>query len=279
MPKGLIYILVILLIALLIPPALIAATRTTEKKKPRVHYIQDMDNQHRFEMQQVSPYVEGEHGERNYLFNDQRIMRPPVEGSVARGELDVDEHYTKGLAGGAWADTFPPRIDMNEAMIRRGQDRFNIYCTPCHGGAGYGDGIVHVRAMKLVTAGVNGTTWVAPKSLHEAAIREQPLGQTFNTITNGVRTMPPYGDQIPVADRWAIVAFVKALQRSQHAEPGDLPSGIDVNRLPLDELTQAEIEAAAAQPTAAEQEAQQRESQQQEQAQDSEDAAQTENQP
>lgn len=246
MPKGLLYILTIVLIALLIPPAIIASARTTVKKKPRVHYVQDMDNQHRFEMQQVSPYVEDEHGRRNYLFQDQRIMRSRVPGTIARDEVVNDDHYNRGLIGDEWAKTFPAEVTVDEALIRRGQDRFNIYCTPCHGGAGYGDGIVHQRAMRLLTAGTNGTTWVAPKSLHEQAIREQPIGQIFNSITNGVRTMPEYGDQIPTNDRWAIVAYVKALQRSQHARTSDLPAGVNVNSLPMDKLSQEEIDAANA---------------------------------
>lgn len=244
MPKGLLYILTILTIALLIPPAIIASARTTPKKKPRVHYIQDMDNQHRFEMQHISPYVEDENGERMYLFQDERIMRPPVAGTVAHNNAGLDDHYNRGLVGDAWATDFPSQITVNESLVVRGQDRFNIYCTPCHGGAGYGDGIVHQRAMKLVTAGMNGTTWVAPKSLHEKAIRDQPIGQIYNSITNGVRTMPPYGDQIPTNDRWAIVAYVKALQRSQHAAPADLPQGVDINSLNVQKLSEQEREAA-----------------------------------
>lgn len=233
MPKFLVYILLILLIAMLIPPAIIASARTTVKKKPRVHLVQDMDNQHRFEMQHV-----------NKLFNDGRAMRPAVPGTVGRGQLDDDAHFIKGLNGDAWATGFPSQIEVNETLVLRGQDRFNIYCTPCHGGAGYGDGMVHQRAMQLLTAGKNGTTWVAPKSLHEAAIRAQPIGQIFNTITNGVRTMPAYGDQIPVADRWAIVAYIKALQRSQHATAADLPSGTNIDQLDIEKLSPEEIKAA-----------------------------------
>jgi mono/diheme cytochrome c family protein len=84
--------------------------------------------------------------------------------------------------------------------------------------AGYGDGIVNKRGMELMNLGTNGTAWVQPKSIHDADVREQPPGQIYNSITNGVRTMPAYGSQIPVPDRWAIVAYVKALQRSQNAK-------------------------------------------------------------
>ena len=83
--------------------------------------------------------------------------------------------------------------------------------------------MINQRAMDLVNLGLNGTTWVQPKNMHEQLIREQPVGQTFNTITNGVRNMSGYAAQIPTEDRWAIVAYVKALQRSQAADLNDLP--------------------------------------------------------
>ncbi|HIA72022.1 MAG TPA: cytochrome c, partial [Phycisphaerales bacterium] len=87
---------------------------------------------------------------------------------------------------------------------------------------GFGDGLVHHRANQLVETGVNGTTWVAPKNLHEDVIKEQPVGELFNTITNGVRTMSAYASQITIEDRWAIVAYVKALQLSQDADPASV---------------------------------------------------------
>ena len=105
------------------------------------------------------------------------------------------------------------------SLLLRGQGRFNIYCSPCHGAGGFGDGLVHHRANQLVETGVNGTSWVAPKNLHEDAIKAQPVGQLFNTITNGVRTMSGYGSQITTEDRWAIVSYLKALQLSQDADP------------------------------------------------------------
>jgi mono/diheme cytochrome c family protein len=206
MPKIIITIALIMLTAAAIPPALIAQARAVRSKKPRIHLVQDMDNQPRFEAQHA-----------NALFADGRAMRPPVEGTVARGELRADDHLYRGISGGAWATTFPATIDVTMQLMERGRQRFNIYCQPCHGAAGYGDGIVNKRAMELLNLGTNGTTWVAPKSIHEQQIREQPIGQLYNSITNGVRNMPPYGPQIPVADRWAIVAYVKALQRSQNA--------------------------------------------------------------
>ncbi len=210
MPKAIVFITLMLITAAAVPPALIAQARAVHSSKPRIHYIQDMDNQPRFEAQHANP-----------LFADGRAMRPPVPGTVARGELRADDHYHRGITRGEWATVFPAQVEVSMTLLQRGRERFGIFCQPCHGAAGYGDGMVNKRAMELVNQGVNGTTWVQPKSLHEQQIREQPIGQIFNSITNGVRTMPPYGPQIPVADRWAITAYVKALQRSQNAGEAD----------------------------------------------------------
>ncbi len=212
MPKIFFYGSLVLICLAMIPPALIARARAVNSPLPRIHPIQDMDNQPKFRAQHQSS-----------IFADGRAMRPTVPNTVARGELREDDHYWRGVAGGKWAEAFPPRVDVTLELLERGRERFNIYCQPCHGLAGYGDGMIDRRAMELVNRGVNGTAWVQPKSLHEPQIREQPVGQIFNSISNGVRTMPAYGPQIPVADRWAIVAYVKALQRSQNAELSDVP--------------------------------------------------------
>ena len=211
MPKALFWGSMFLFAAVLIPPAMIAQFRAMNSSKPRIHFIQDMDNQPRFEAQHASA-----------LFADGRAMRPPVAHTVARDQLWEDDHFQRGIVSGQWATTFPSQLSVTLEMIEYGRQRFGIYCTPCHGVAGYGDGIVNKRALELVNLGLNGSTWVQPKSLHEQAIREQPLGQLFNSITNGVRNMPPYGPQIPVADRWAIISYVKALQRSQSPNQRDL---------------------------------------------------------
>ena len=211
MPKVIVVVTIIIVTAAIIPPTLIARARAVNSTKPRIHFVQDMDNQPKFRAQHPNP-----------IFRDRRAMRPPVEGTVARGHLDEDDHFHRGIVRNAWATTFPEQVPVTRALLERGQQRFGIYCAPCHGLAGYGDGMVNRRAMELVNLGLNGTTWVQPKSLHEAQILDQRIGQLFNTITNGVRNMPAYGPQIPVADRWAILAYVRALQRSQNAEPDDL---------------------------------------------------------
>ena len=195
-----------------IPFALAAMAQAVPSSHTRIHIIQDMDNQPKFRAQHANP-----------LFADGRAMRPVVAGTVAQGQLEADDHYNRGVVDNDWATTFPPQVQVNLDLVYRGQDRFNIYCTPCHGYAGYGDGMINQRAMDLVNLGLNGTTWVQPKNMHEQLIREQPVGQTFNTITNGVRNMSGYAAQIPTEDRWAIVAYVNALQRSQTADLNDLP--------------------------------------------------------
>jgi mono/diheme cytochrome c family protein len=226
-----------------VPPAIVAHMRAVPNETRRIHIIQDMDNQHRIKAQAPSPtfHVPGVEQPVS-MFIDNRGMRPQVDGTVARGELFGDDHFDRGVVSGGdgleWAATFPDNITVNEALIRRGQERFGIYCMPCHGAAGYGDGLVHQRANKLMMAGVNGTVWVQPKSLHEELIRAQPVGQIFNSITNGVRNMAGYEAQIPTADRWAIVAWVKTLQRSQHASPNDLTAS---ERASLETVTSTQI--------------------------------------
>ena len=201
--------------------------------KPRVHIFQDMDNQARFKTQQV-----------NDLFADRRADRPDVSGTVARGEAKTDDHLWRGWVDGDWATGFPADLTVDMTFVQRGRERFAIYCTPCHGGAGYGDGMIHQRAMELMANPVisNGTNWVPPGNLHAEAVRIQPVGQIYNSITNGIRNMRGYAAQIPVEDRWAITAYVKALQRSQTAQPGDVDA--DLDDLPLYDLRPPTEEAA-----------------------------------
>lgn len=193
----------------LIPPMFILRARVSTTPTPRVHLVPDMDNQAKFKAQS-----------RNDLFADHRAMRQPVAGTVARGELYLDTHMHQGLVDGKWADTFPIAVD--DALLARGRERYGIYCAVCHGASGYGDGVVAKRAEQLQLQGK--ATWVAPSSYHEGDPLTRAPGHIFNSITNGIRTMPAYGDQISAADRWAIVAYVKALQRSQAATLDDVPA-------------------------------------------------------
>jgi mono/diheme cytochrome c family protein len=206
-PRALVIGGMIVVCLLLFPPLIVANMRSSLKEEPRIHLIQDMDNQPRYKAQQFNP-----------VFADGRAQRQPVAGTVARGDFPTDAHFRTGRLDGDWTTAFPPRVTIDEDLLRRGQQRFMIYCAPCHGYGGAGDGIVHQRAIKLNTAG-----WVVPTSMLSDNVRERAHGHIFNTITNGIRSMPPYGDQIAPQDRWAIVAYIRALQFSQYAPTEDVP--------------------------------------------------------
>jgi mono/diheme cytochrome c family protein len=205
MPKWFIPALLILGSLALVPFACVARSRTMRSPAPRLHVIPDMDQQGKYTSQEANP-----------LFADRRAMRPQVEGTVARGQLDLDEHYHRGLENGGFTDRFPRPV--TSEVVQRGRERYDVFCAPCHGLAGNGDGIVALRADQLRQG-----SWVPPSSLHELPTSTRPVGHLFNTITNGIRNMPAYGSQIPVADRWAIVAYVRALQKSQRAQLDEVP--------------------------------------------------------
>ncbi len=107
------------------------------------------------------------------------------------------------------AADFPPQFQVNEKAMLRGKQRFEIYCSPCHGSAGYGYGMVARHADTLAEG-----TRVSPTNLHEARLVSEPIGQFFNVISNVVRNMPGYASQIPEKDRWAIALYVRALQKT-----------------------------------------------------------------
>ncbi len=118
-----------------------------------------------------------------------------------------------------WVREFP--LEVTEELMRRGQDRFNIYCAACHGQMGAGNGLSSLRALELQQG-----TWIPPTSLHAEHVVEQPVGQIYHTIKHGIRKMPAYGSQILPEDRWAIVLYVRALQRSQNATLQDVPADL-----------------------------------------------------
>jgi mono/diheme cytochrome c family protein len=147
------------------------------------------------------------------FFGDERSARPLVEDTVARGQLRDDSLIFTGKAeSGAkdFADAFPFAVD--EAVLRRGQDRYGIYCAPCHGQVGRGDGAVVRRGFKN-----------RPSSFHIDRLRQKPAGYFFDVITNGFGAMQDYSMQLSVQDRWAVVAYVRALQLSQNATLADVP--------------------------------------------------------
>ncbi len=207
----------VLAVAAVIPPLLIARSRGTTSELPPLRSFKDMDFQPKFKAQTRSPF-----------FTDGRSMRPPVAGTVARGQLREDEQFYRGVIDDSddeqkWTDTIP--VPVTNDLMRRGRQRYNIYCATCHGRAGDGNGPVSVRALALEQG-----TWVPPTSIHADHVRQQPAGQLYNTITNGVRKMPGYGSQIEPEDRWAVVLYLRALQRSRQATTADLPKD-EVNKL------------------------------------------------
>lgn len=177
---------------------LLSACRGEPSSKPAVHPNLNMDYAVSFKPQET-----------NAFFEDGRSMRPPVEGTVARGQTHLDSEYYEGLtADGRLVAKIP--VEVTREMILRGKDRYGVFCTPCHGGVGAGDGLVI------------GYGYVPPQTYHQNRLREVEDGYIYGVIANGIRNMPAYRRQIPVADRWAIVAYVRALQVSQNASRNDL---------------------------------------------------------
>jgi mono/diheme cytochrome c family protein len=206
MPRWLFLVTLILVALSWIPFAFIARARNTKHSYTRMQVIPDMDKQPKYTTQSMNP-----------LFADTRAMRPIVPGTVERGATKENERFRLGTENGRWVTAIP--VPVTDALMRRGQERFNIYCSPCHGLAGAGDGIVAHRADALQEG-----TWTPPSSLHDPNVRARSDGHLFNTITNGIRNMPAYGPQIHEGDRWAIVAYIRALQRSQDATIDDVPT-------------------------------------------------------
>ncbi|MCS6926549.1 MAG: cytochrome c [Candidatus Binatia bacterium] len=144
------------------------------------------------------------------FFADGRAARPLVPGTVARGQLKTDTHFYAGQVNGQFVDTFP--FPVTRAVLERGQERYNIYCSPCHGRVGDGEGIVVHRGFQR------------PASFHIDRLRQAPVGYFFHVITNGFGAMYDYAARIKPADRWAIIAYIRALQLSQHATLADVPA-------------------------------------------------------
>lgn len=168
--------------------------------KPPVHLNRNMDYQEKFEAQEA-----------NSFFADGRAMRAPVPGTIARGWLKEDSAWWTGRDESGEYVNNPVELTME--VMERGQDRYNIYCAVCHGLAGDGKGIIMTGPYGYVPA----------PTYHSELLRARKDGYLFDAISYGVRSMPGYGQQIAVADRWAIVAYVRALQRSQYATGADVP--------------------------------------------------------
>jgi len=168
--------------------------------KPPIHLNPNMDKQPKYKAQEASAF-----------FEDGSVMRLNIEGTVARGELREDlEFFTGKDSRGEFINRSPVKLDLE--LLKRGRERYDIFCSPCHSRVGDGRGMVVKRGL------------MPPPSFHDERIVAYPDGQYFDVITNGIRNMPSYSYQIPVHDRWAIIAFMRALQRSQNANRSDLPS-------------------------------------------------------
>jgi len=178
--------------------------------RPPIEVFPDMDHQAKYKPQAESKF-----------FADGRADRPLPAGTVPYGRsaevadpafLKADDvHYAGKNPDGSFLRGFPADLAVNEALVRRGQNRFEIYCLPCHGKMGDGQGITKSYGMATTP------------TYHDDRIRNMPEGEIFNTITNGKNTMFPYADKLSPDDRWAVVAYVRALQRASHASIDDVP--------------------------------------------------------
>ena len=160
---------------------------------------QDMHDQPKYKALRASPF-----------FADGRASRPVVEGTIARGHLDLAGARTTGKVGATYAANPLPRT---EATFRRGRERYDVYCAPCHDRVGTGAGMIVERGFK------------APPTFHQDRLRTVADGYLFETMTQGFGVMPSYAAQVPPDDRWAIAAWIRALQRSQNATLADVPDG------------------------------------------------------
>ena len=199
----------------------LAGFRGTKSTKPPIEIFPDMDHQPKFQPQHPSSF-----------YSDGRAARKPVTGTIPMGYTlpgaylqagaknatikpsgftNAPDYYNTGRIGDVYGDGFPDNLTVDEAFVKRGQERFNINCSVCHGKTGVGNGIVGQYGLGAIA------------NLLDDRIRVMPDGQLYSTVTNGKNTMGAYGPQIAVEDRWAIVAYVRALHRATAGKLSDLP--------------------------------------------------------
>jgi mono/diheme cytochrome c family protein len=201
---------------------LFAGVRGTKMSHPPIEIFPDMDHQAKYQPQHPSTF-----------FADGRAARLPVEGTIpigyemkglffqaparngtfnASGFSNQPDYFNTGKFGDVYGTGFPEQVKVDETFIQRGQARFNINCAVCHGPAGQGNGITKSFGLATVV------------TLMDDRIRQMPDGQIFSTITNGKNTMGAYGPNVSVEDRWAIISYLRALQKSQAFKLADLPA-------------------------------------------------------
>ena len=168
---------------------------------------QDMHDQPKFKPLAMSDF-----------YADLRSARAPVDGTVARGDLHEDTYFYSGMVGQNPGDYMP--FPVTDDVLKRGQQRFNIYCAPCHSRVGDGNGMIVQRGYRK------------PPSYHTERLRKAPLGYFFDVMTHGFGAMPDYAAQIPPSDRWCIVAYIRALQLSQGATSAEIPQGQQLPSVP-----------------------------------------------
>ena len=175
---------------------------------------QDMHNQPKYKPHRGSDF-----------FTDGRAMRPLVDGTVARGTLHHDDPIYSGMSDDEFVTEIP--VGVNAALLARGQSEFKVFCSPCHGRTGRGDGVIVQRGFQR------------PSSFHIDRLRQAPIGYYYDVISNGFGAMSDYAMQVPAEDRWAIAAYVRALQLSQHASDADVPpehrSELEASLQPVDD--------------------------------------------
>ena len=174
---------------------------------------QDMQDQPKFVPQRGTTF-----------YADGRSARPQVDNTVARGQLHEDAYFYTGMIDGKEGNALPFPATME--VLQRGQERFNVYCTPCHSRVGNGEGMIVQRG------------YAKAGNFHSLRLQAAPLGHFFHVMTNGYGAMPDYAAQLTPADRWAVVAYIKALQLSQNATPADVPAGQVV--APLESIAEKE---------------------------------------
>ncbi len=248
------YLLLFCVVLLLVLPfAFIARTRAKPlSTTPRIQIIQDLDKQPHYKAQRANPF-----------FADDRAMRPHIPHTIAREDMILQDpaYYqthpnhpayrrivlnsgrkwdavmlgqVKKDGKAAWLTTLP--VALTRQVMARGHQRFVIYCSPCHGRDAYGNGTVNRYVSQLRAEGnANAGTWVPPANLHDPKVVKLPDGEIYNVITNGFAAMAGYKDQVPTADRWAIVAYVRALQLSEepvniHQAPPQVRAALEHGR-------------------------------------------------